>query len=164
MECSAKARTSLIARGARFLKVTLWHYSYHKKREISLPPECHLFCSKKKIFDVKNLQIFCGHKGGLHQTNSSFFGRAGSCSSERERDLSFPSPWCFTKEMDVFIIIPLELVPHVASIPQRRAERIKKKRKRACSSPHSGSRSPSTPCRCRYTKGCFRFNVLSCAG
>ena len=44
----------------------------------------------------------------------------------RERSLSFPSPWCFTKEMDVFIIIPLELVPHVASIPQRRAERIKK--------------------------------------
>lgn len=29
---SAKARTSLIARGARFLKVTPWHYSYHKKR------------------------------------------------------------------------------------------------------------------------------------
>jgi len=35
MECSAKLRISLIARGARFLKVTPWHYKSQKKRNQS---------------------------------------------------------------------------------------------------------------------------------
>lgn len=41
MACSAKARISLMARGARFLKLTPW-VCIPKEVVISLPSECHL--------------------------------------------------------------------------------------------------------------------------
>lgn len=72
--CSAKARISLIALGARFLKLTPWHYNSGKEVAISLPPECHLL--------EKTLRDECfwsfGHSG-LHKTNSSFVFRVRIC-------------------------------------------------------------------------------------
>jgi hypothetical protein len=72
--CSAKARISLMALGARFLKLTPWHYNSGKEVTISLPPECHLL--------EKTLRDECfwsfGHSG-LHKTNSSFVFRVRIC-------------------------------------------------------------------------------------
>lgn len=45
MACSAKARISLMARGARFLKLTPW-VCIPKEVVISLPSECHLVESR----------------------------------------------------------------------------------------------------------------------
>lgn len=38
MACSAKARISLMARGARFLKLTPWHYIPTKKLQLVFRP------------------------------------------------------------------------------------------------------------------------------
>lgn len=71
MAFSAKARISLIARGARFLKLTPWHYNQWKEglqlvfrpnaiwEEIEDPDPCENF-------------FWFGHRGGLHKTNFFF--------------------------------------------------------------------------------------------
>lgn len=63
-----------MALGARFLKLTPWHYNSGKEVTISLPPECHLL--------EKTLRDECfwsfGHSG-LHKTNSSFVFRVRIC-------------------------------------------------------------------------------------
>ena len=77
MACSAKARISLMALGARFLKLTPWHYISGKEVTISLPPECHL---QEKTLRDECLWSF-GHSG-LHKTNSSFVFRVRMCGCE----------------------------------------------------------------------------------
>ena len=76
--CSAKARISLMALGARFLKLTPWHYISGKEVTISLPPECHL---QEKTLRDECLWSF-GHSG-LHKTNSSFVFRVRMCGCEK---------------------------------------------------------------------------------
>ena len=46
------------------------HLQHPKRKNISLPPECHLV-DVGKIFFLVSLRE-CGHRGGLHQTNSSY--------------------------------------------------------------------------------------------
>src|SRR3954470_5229178 len=73
-----------MARGARFLKLTPWHYNSGKEVAISLPPECHL---QEKTLRDECLWSF-GHSG-LHKTNSSFVFRVRTCVDASEDFFKF---------------------------------------------------------------------------
>jgi hypothetical protein len=74
-----------MALGARFLKLTPWHYISGKEVTISLPPEFHL---QEKTLRDECLWSF-GHSG-LHKTNSSFVFRVRMCGCE-SKTFSRPS-------------------------------------------------------------------------
>lgn len=114
MAFSAKARISLIARGARFLKLTPWHYNQWKEglqlvfrpnaiwEEIKDPDPCENF-------------FWFGHRGGLHKTNFFFlsamptgkedpdwFLRKGVSRSSLQRTSQDPAPDRQTVDLSFF--------------------------------------------------------------